>query len=144
MQHLLNRGNSKTKWHHQNPMAPQVKKLPRWLEELHYQTSRVAKTMWTSPDLIFGEASLDQLVEGLMNAMKWHRRKADGGKCVLHQLHGFRFRVVAEEFRQKLKKKNLKKMASLFKFCRQKILLSFLTLIRITHSFICWWSPSCS
>ena len=92
----------------------------------------------SSPDLIFGEASLDQLVEGLMNAMKWHRRKADGGKCVLHQLHGFRFRVVAEEFRQKLKKKYLKKMASLFKFCRQKILLPFLTLIRITHSFICW------
>ena len=58
----------------------------------------------SSPDLIFGEASLDQLVEGLMNAMKWHRRKADGGNCALHQLHGSRFRVAAEEFRQKLKK----------------------------------------
>jgi hypothetical protein len=56
-----------------------------------------------SPDLIFGEPSLDQLIEGLVDSKKGNRWVADGWKRVLHQLRDLLFRVAAEELREELK-----------------------------------------
>ena len=95
-----------------------------------------------------------------MNAMKWHRGKADGGKCVLHQLHGFRFRVAAKEFRQKLKKNSWKKWHRCSNFVDRKFFFLFLLWFesrirsfvgdhRLVHNFIAFtlkynWPVHCS